>query len=221
MKQRGFSLAELAIVMVIIGILLTGILNSQGLIGSTKVNDVIAIVDDLRTASVYFKQKYNYLPGDWVYTDNEIPGVVSSVTAVATLGDGDIDGAVDNIQGTATSGTEVSEAPWQLYKAGLLGKLQGDPQRRIMTKYGSVHLVSAATANGLVANFTSANANSSSRNAIVFFNLPCDVVTEVDSKQDDGVTVYVASPGSNGRAFGTGGCGINGSTTVQWYAVAL
>lgn len=220
MKQRGFTLVELAIVLAIIAVILLSILNSQGLIGSAKAKNVIAIVDDLRNATIYFKQKYNYLPGDWVYTTaGEIPNISSS----PGNGNGSLDGAINNTpgdadRGTAAAGSEVAVAPWQLYSAGLLGKLNtSDPKRLIMTGYGTANIVSSATADGLVTNF--ATANPAARNAIVFFNLPCDIVTEVDSKIDDGVTEYVAPPGYNGRAFGTACDPV--SHIVLWYAVAL
>ncbi|MEI7456767.1 MAG: prepilin-type N-terminal cleavage/methylation domain-containing protein [Nitrosomonadales bacterium] len=230
MKQLGFSLVELSIVLLIIGLLLTGIMNSQGVIGSTQTNDVIAIIDDLTTSTAYFKQHYSYLPGDLPSPATDINSTPVLVEGTGgTIGNGVIDGAINDTPGDLNRGAatissdEVAQAPLQLYKAGLLGKIQTDLLRRVMTKYGPVHLVSAATANGLVVNFTHANANASSRNAIVFFNIPCDTVTAVDNKIDNGMTVYDSvDPVTGvhtygGRAFGTG-CNNN---VVTWYAVAL
>jgi len=206
-KQKGFTLAELAIVVTIIGFLLVAVLGSQGLIGRAQSKDVIAIVEDLRSATNFFRQRYNYLPGDWPYTANEITGVVAA-TGFGTNGDGYIDGAVD-ASGNAAATSEVAELPWQLYQSGLLGKIDtGDPRRRIKTSFGAVHVVSRATADGLVAGF--AAANPAARNAILFFNLPCDIATEVDTKIDNGDL-------ASGRGLGTA-C-VNG--IVQWYAVVL
>ena len=213
MKQRGFTLVEMSIVVVLISILLAGILSTRSLIGNAKAKDVVAIVDDIRTATVYFKKRYNYLPGDFPILAGDIVNVVPP--------GGDGNGSVGivgdvNAQGQALAGSEVAQAPWQLFNAGFLGKINStDPQRLIITSYGSVHIVSSNIANGLVPNFTAPNANSSARNAIVFFNLPCEIVADVDNKIDDGVTEFIL--GTNGRAFGTA-C-VNG--TVQWYAVTL
>lgn len=211
MKQRGFTLIEIAVVLVLIGLILGGILKGQSLISSAKAKDVITIIEDLRIATVYFKQRYNYLPGDLPYTANEIINV--TVASVGTNGDGSIDGAI-NAQGQAAVNSEVANVPWHLYNAGFISKIDSiDVQRRIKTIYGAVHIASAATVNGLVPNFTVENP--AVRNAIVFFNLPCNVVAEVDNKTDNGETLYVA--GSSGRAFGTA-C-VN--EVVNWYAVAL
>lgn len=225
MKQQGFTLVEVAVVLVIIGLLLGGILNARSLISSMQAKDVVAIVDDLRAATAYFKQRYNYLPGDWPYTALEISGVTAATT-VGINGNGAIDGAI-NAQGQAQAGSEVAEAPWQLFNAGFIGKIDAnDAQRRIKTIFGGVHIASVATTDGLVSGF--AAANPAVRNAIVFFNLPCDIVMEVDIKIDNGVTVDVpagAGAGAGGRAFGTG-CALVGMPSepkgpVLWYAVAL
>lgn len=206
MKQHGFTLAELAIVITIIGLLLIGVIKGQSLIGGAKAKDVIAIVGDIRAATTYFKQRYKYLPGDWPYTANEIQGITSG-TSVGTNGDGILDGSIDAF-GSAQAGSEVAELPLQVYQAGFLSKINGsDTQRRIATSFGPVQVVSRATAVGLVAGFANAPP---SQNAIIFFNLPCDLVLEVDAGLDDGNI-------TTGRAIGNA-C-TNGS--VNWYAVVL
>lgn len=207
MKARGFTLVELSIVLIIIGLLLVTVLRSQGIIGSAKAKDVMVMTEDLRAAASHFRQRYKYLPGDWPYTANEIQGVTAATTE-GTNGDGVIDGSVDD-QGFAQAGSEVAEAPWQLYRAGFIGKIDaGSPQKRLSTSFGAVHLVSKTTATGLVAGFTAANP--AARNAIVFKNLACDVALEADSKMDDGSL-------TTGRGMATN-C-VNGA--VGWYAIAL
>lgn len=203
MKQGGFTLIEIAVVLVIIGLILGGILNSRSLISGMQAKDVVAIVDDLRTASAYFKQRYNYLPGDFPVN----AGDIANVAPPGGNGDGSIGGTI-NAQGQAAAGSEVAEAPWQLYSAGLLGKINSsEPRRRISTTFGGVHLASNATASGLIAGY----GNPSVRNVIIFVSLPCDIVNEVDNKVDDGVA-------TTGRAIGNA-CGANGA--VDFYAVAL
>ncbi len=199
MRQRGFSLVEIAIVLVIISLILLAVLNSQGLIGSAKAKDVVTIVNDLRTATTLFKNRYNYLPGDLPLPSGELAGITN-----VGNGDGKIDGTMD-AQGVVLVSSEAEAVPAQLYAAGLIGKINNN---RITTDYGSVTLVSSETADGLVSGF--AAANTLTRNAIIFYNMPCDVVTEVDNKIDDGNSAA-------GRARGTA-CTNN---FIQWYAVAL
>lgn len=210
MKQRGFTLVEMAIVLVIIGLLLGGILASQTLVSSTKAKDVVMIIDDLRTATTYFRQRYGYLPGD-------LPNPGTYLTAGLTAGtggnngDGWIDGAV-NASGQATAGSEAAVAPLQLFDAGLIGKIDSsDARRLIKTSFGAVQIVKSSTADGLVSNF--AATNPAARNAIVFVNLPCDVINEVDAKVDDGNL-------STGKAIASNTV-CTGTSTVAFFAVVL
>ncbi len=217
-RQSGFTLVEMGMVLAIIGFILTGILGGQSLIRSARVNDVVAIVEDLRTASTLFKQRFNYLPGDFPAAAGDIPGVLMTGN-----GNGQIGGAGNVTDGTgiAVAGTEVAWAPLHLFNAGLIGKVDsGQPLRMISTSYGGVHLVSSVIAGALVpANAPAPGfvaANPTARNAIVFYNLPCDVAREVDLKIDDG-------NGLTGRAVGNftaaGACPAN--DIIDWYAVAL
>lgn len=63
-KQSGFTLIELAIVLVIIGLLLGGVLKGQELINSAKVKNM---ANDFRNIQVYvysYQDKFRALPGD-------------------------------------------------------------------------------------------------------------------------------------------------------------
>ena len=63
-QQSGFTLVEIAIVLVIIGLLLGGILKGQELINSAKVKN---LANDFRTIPTYiyaYQDKFKSLPGD-------------------------------------------------------------------------------------------------------------------------------------------------------------
>lgn len=63
-KASGFTLIELAIVLVIIGLLLGGVLKGQELINSAKAKSLAA---DFKNVQVYvygYQDKYRALPGD-------------------------------------------------------------------------------------------------------------------------------------------------------------
>ncbi|HMD55271.1 MAG TPA: prepilin-type N-terminal cleavage/methylation domain-containing protein, partial [Phycisphaerae bacterium] len=62
--QAGFTLVELAIVMIIIGLLIAGVLKGQALIANAQVTSTVAQVKAIEAATTTFKDTYNALPGD-------------------------------------------------------------------------------------------------------------------------------------------------------------
>ncbi len=61
---RGFTLVELAIVLVIIGLLVGGVLVGRDLISSAEIRAQISQIEKYQTAVNTFKVKYGSLPGD-------------------------------------------------------------------------------------------------------------------------------------------------------------
>jgi len=89
-RQTGFTLVEIAIVLVIIGLLLGGILKGQELINSAKVKN---LANDFRTIPTYiygYQDKFKSLPGDDKTPDAHVNG--TAATTGATLGHGIING---------------------------------------------------------------------------------------------------------------------------------
>lgn len=62
---HGFTLIELAIVLVIIGLLLGGVLKGQELIESARVRNLISQLDSIKAAYYAFQDKYRSAPGDY------------------------------------------------------------------------------------------------------------------------------------------------------------
>lgn len=180
--QRGFTLAEMAIVIVLGGILLAaGLMAGRGQISRAQAQDVIQIANDLQTGALAFKQRYGYLPGDWVFVANQIPNIAAGGTG-GTVGNGLIEGAL-TAAGVATAVEEIGQAPQQLYQAGLIGKVGSNVQQALQTQFGPAHMAVRNAAN------TSAAYNAAYPavpNVIIFYNLPCEVVLDVDRALDDG-----------------------------------
>lgn len=63
-KQTGFTLIEIAIVLVIIGLLTGGVLKGQEMITNAKVRNMITQMDGLKAAVLGFQDRYRALPGD-------------------------------------------------------------------------------------------------------------------------------------------------------------
>jgi prepilin-type N-terminal cleavage/methylation domain-containing protein len=107
-NQSGFTLIEIAIVLVIIGLLLGGILKGQELINSAKVKN---LANDFKNVPVYiygYQDKYKALPGDDRYANTHVSSGVVATTPAGDLGNGIIDGAWD----TQTQ-TDESYLFWQ------------------------------------------------------------------------------------------------------------
>jgi prepilin-type N-terminal cleavage/methylation domain-containing protein len=62
--QAGFTLVELAIVMIIIGLLIAGVLKGQALIQNAQVTATVAQTKAIEATTTTFRDTYNALPGD-------------------------------------------------------------------------------------------------------------------------------------------------------------
>lgn len=94
-KQNGFTLIEIAIVLVIIGLLLGGVLKGQELIGSAKVK---AMAGDFRNmpALIYgYQDKFRALPGDDAAAKMHLGTAATQLAG--SVGNGRIDGAWDSL----------------------------------------------------------------------------------------------------------------------------
>jgi prepilin-type N-terminal cleavage/methylation domain-containing protein len=121
-KQKGFTLVEMAIVLVIIGLLLGGVLKGQELIDNSRIKNA---VNDLKGVSVAFNgyfDRFQQLPGD----DGDLASLKarSAVWNAITL-----NGNSDGVLGVAAANpfTALGEniAFWQHVRAA--GFVTGDP----------------------------------------------------------------------------------------------
>jgi prepilin-type N-terminal cleavage/methylation domain-containing protein len=65
-QQSGFTLIELSIVLIIIGLIVSGVLAGQSLIESAKLRAVANEINQFKTAYNAFQLKYDALPGDMI-----------------------------------------------------------------------------------------------------------------------------------------------------------
>ena len=102
-KQVGFTLIELAIVLVIIGLLLGGVLKGQELINSAKVKNMIT---DFKNTQVYiygYQDKFKALPGDDAAAAANITGATTATTPATSQGNALIQGEWNSVTNTDES----------------------------------------------------------------------------------------------------------------------
>jgi len=105
--QKGFTLVEIAIVLVIIGLLLGGVLKGQELINSAKVKN---LANDFRSISSFvyaYQDRFRALPGDDNAAVAHVAGTLAT-TPAGTVGNARISG---NWNSTTT--TDETYLFWQ------------------------------------------------------------------------------------------------------------
>ncbi|PCI56917.1 MAG: hypothetical protein COB36_01195 [Alphaproteobacteria bacterium] len=84
--EKGFTLVELAIVMVIIGLLIGGILKGQEMIANAQVTATVAQIKGIDAATSTFRDQYDAFPGDM---RNASTRLIDCATDPCNDGDGD------------------------------------------------------------------------------------------------------------------------------------
>lgn len=117
-ETRGFTLIELSIVLVIIGLIVGGIVVGQHLVNSFKVMRITSEYQQYASITNTFRIKFNALPGDMSNAQSIFGSTACSNNGASNLCNGNGDGTIE-LAGTIYSG----ESPrfWQhLGASGLL-----------------------------------------------------------------------------------------------------
>jgi prepilin-type N-terminal cleavage/methylation domain-containing protein len=209
-KQHGFTLIEIAIVLVIIGLLLGGILKGQELITNARVRNLISQQDGIKAAFFGFQDRYRALPGDYTLATTNIPNV--STAAACGNGNGNGNGQV------ATVNAENILAWDHLSKAGFI--------TGSFTCAGTTESPTSAPTNPytryfqLVFDNVYADPTPTPRHNVKTGNLiPSDILAEVDRKVDDGNAQsgafrFSSYGGNTGASALTGTCHTAGTWTI-------
>ena len=206
-KQTGFTLIEIAIVLVIIGLLLGGVLKGQELITSARVRNLISQQDGVKAAYFGFLDRFRAVPGDYAQAITNIAGAT-----VNGSGNGQI---TANTVAGATNDEFI--AVWEhLSRAGFINGSY--------TYAASPETSASVPTNPYVRfirviydNIYGDNTGASRHNIKTGNQIPSDIMAEIDRKVDDGNPVGGVFQFSTYDGGGTGGTAPTGGAAGQCY----
>ncbi|MCB1928258.1 MAG: prepilin-type N-terminal cleavage/methylation domain-containing protein [Rhodocyclaceae bacterium] len=191
--QAGFTLVEIAVVLVIIGLLLGGVLKGQELINSAKVKSLINDFRSVSTMIYAYQDRFRAFPGDDARADQHVGPNSAASTPANDLGNGRIGGSWDS-----TTTTDESYRVWlHLRLANLttgsvtVGDAAYPP---LNAESGRIGVTGFAPLSTLAGSFFVCSSGINARFA-----------RQIDSSMDDGNTstgnVQVETPGTPGTAI--------------------
>jgi prepilin-type N-terminal cleavage/methylation domain-containing protein len=181
--QRGFTLVEIAIVLVIIGLLLGGILKGQEMITQAKIKNVVNDFNGITAAINSYQDRYKALPGDDLNAGTrwQTVGTVQSGNGNGQWDKGGASEVYNNVPSAAASSStpEVNLFWWHLRLAGFVGGTTDPAQISSIVPPNNA-------ANGLMGVQTGGMGFTS--NVICSSNLPDKIAIAVDTQMDDGTS---------------------------------
>ena len=173
-RQSGFTLVELAIVLVIIGLILAAVLKGQEMITNAKVKNVVNDLKGVSTAYYSYQDRYKAVPGDDANAANHFTGGQNGG------GDGLITGLFNATTSPLTTATE-SQNFWQHtrlagFTTGVATATTALPPNTSMGT-GILGIQGGATGTevyGMIGTFACAS------------NIPWKIALAVDTLMDDG-----------------------------------
>jgi prepilin-type N-terminal cleavage/methylation domain-containing protein len=189
-QSNGFTLVELAIVLMIIGLLIGAILKGQELIQNARLKITMQQLKSFDAAAITFHDAYGALPGDMLSPQTRLPNCTTTPCSTAGNNNGLIDptnGTTPNrgptINAEATVSSERNNFWIHMVKAGLLN---GDPTPA--TSNWRTILPQTPFKNGGIAlwGYTGINGYAILGENLTNGGLPTLMAAALDGKMDDG-----------------------------------
>jgi prepilin-type N-terminal cleavage/methylation domain-containing protein len=193
--SKGFTLIEIAIVLVIIGLLLGGVLKGQELITGARVRNLISQQDGIKAAFFGFQDRFRALPGDYATAS-------SNINSVGLNGNGN-----GRIESNATGGfTHEELLAWNhLTAAGFLnGSFAAASSDTTATDQNNPKNPYSVYIQIIYDAVYGTGTPPSKHNLKTGSQVPVEIMAEVDRKIDDGLpyaggfqfSVYVPNAGT-------------------------
>ncbi|WP_047552406.1 prepilin-type N-terminal cleavage/methylation domain-containing protein [Methylotenera sp. G11] len=177
--QTGFTLIELAIVLVIIGLLLGGVLKGQELINSAKAKNIASDFKNTQILIYGYQDKFKAIPGDDANVARHVTGGVAATTPAGTLNNAQINGAWDSV-----TNTDESFLFWQHVR---LAGLSTGPTNLADPAYLPRNADSGRMGVQSIAGFNTIN-NMTGSYVVCSENIAGRLVRQIDINLDDGDT---------------------------------
>lgn len=181
--HSGFTLIEIAIVLVIIGLLLGGVLKGQELINSAKVKNLATDFKNIPMFVYTYQDKFKALPGDDGSAAAHATGATVATTPAGGIGNGVINGHWDSV-----TATDESVLFWQHIR--LAGLTSGETA--VNTADGNTYLPTNAVGGRIgITNGTATNlpiTGLKGSHIICSGGIPGKFAKQLDSTLDDGNT---------------------------------
>lgn len=142
-NAAGFTLVELAIGMIIIGLLIGGVIKGYQILQGAKINATITQVESYKAAVNSFYNSYDALPGDMATAQQRIPGC-DEVDTYCRNGDGNmvIGQAIDNPSYDVSQYEETTQFWKHLTLSGLLADSVSSDSNPDIPVWGETHPIS-------------------------------------------------------------------------------
>ena len=184
-KQAGFTLVEIAIVLVIIGLLLGGILKGQEMITQAKIKNVMADFSGISAAYHGYQDRYRAIPGD---DPNAAGRWTTAPAAISGGGNGVVGGTYNNAcPAVSVAGTPESCMFWDhLRRAGFVAGNGAQQPFNALTG-----MLGVQTGDGAVAPAPALLDGAGGPGFVGLVmcsaNLPDKIASAVDTQMDDGI----------------------------------